>query len=146
MDRYQFIVRILEPAVLGIMLLATATCLLKHKRAFATLGTGATGVALWVVLNSWNSKGGLEDLGSVIVFGYVVLPLAAVMVVGAVRLGRPGSWWWQRVSSEKGRERANIRYARADTTRESTGRHRGDLDQHLPATPPNVPEAEPIND
>lgn len=126
MDRYQFIVRILEPTVLGAVALATATSWLKRKTAFAILGGVTTGLALWVVLNSWDAPGGLEDLGPLIVFGYVVLPLAAVLAIGAIRLPKPESWWWHHVSSEQGRARAIERYPGVESTGALTGNLRPD--------------------
>lgn len=111
MDRYEFIVRILQPTVLVLVVAATTVLTLKGKRVLAIAGSLTAALSLWIVVTSWNSQGGLEDLGPLIVFGYVVLPLAVVLTVAAFRLPRPGSWWWLNRSTESARRKASERYS-----------------------------------
>lgn len=100
---------------LAVDLGAMVVCGLKAKRGFLVFGAVVVGLAGMMavgMLLRWDVVWveGWEDVMVGAAFLSFLLPTTMVLLVGALRLGRPGSWWVQRLSSDSDKRRALVRY------------------------------------
>ena len=94
---------------------ATVVCGLKRKRGFLLFGVLI--VALAVTINvgavlGWEAVvvEGWEDVTVAVIFVTFLLPTTGVLLVGALRVGKPGSWWVENISTDSGKARALARF------------------------------------
>lgn len=94
---------------------ATVVCGLKRKWRFLVFGVIVVALAATLgvgVLFRWDRVWveGWEDVTIAASFVTFLLPTMIVLLVGALRLGKPGSWWVEKISSDSGNARALARY------------------------------------
>lgn len=94
---------------------ATVVCGLKRKRGFLLFGVLI--VALAVTINvgavlGWEAvlAEDWEDVSVAVIFETFLLPTTGVLLVGALRVGKPGSWWVENISTDSGKARALARF------------------------------------
>lgn len=94
---------------------ATVVCGLKRKRGFLLFGVLIVALAVTINLGAvlgweWLWAEGWEDVGVGIIFVFFLLPTTGVLLVGALRVGKPGSWWVENISTDSGKARALARF------------------------------------
>jgi hypothetical protein len=94
---------------------ATVVCGLKRKRGFLVFGAIVVALAATLAVGflirwDWLWVEGWED--AMVGFSFVsfLLPTTIVLLVGALRLGKPGSWWVDNISSDSAKARALARH------------------------------------
>lgn len=94
---------------------ATVVCGLKRKRGCLLFGVLIVALAAWINLlavlgSEWFLTEGWEDIGVGIIFMIFLLPTTASLLVSALGVGKPGSWWVENISSDSGKARALARF------------------------------------
>ncbi len=94
---------------------ATVVCGLKRKRGCLLFGVLLVAFAAWINLGAlrgwdWIVDESFPELYVGIIFVIVLLPTTVALLVDAILVGKPGSWWVENISSDSGKARALARF------------------------------------
>ncbi|MDP2622336.1 MAG: hypothetical protein Q8Q29_00890 [Actinomycetota bacterium] len=107
----------LSVAVLVVDVGATGVVGLKQKKGWLVYGVVVCALVAWHSVAAIEIDDEVfEELLLVAALVLILTPLSVGLLVGAIRLGKPESWWLEHMSSARGKARAASRYAPPPST------------------------------